>query len=247
MGRGSLRSGGEALTAPIARRSAAAAGVKRAARRATLAVGLVALSCGGAAELARAAGEELGAALPPPTGCVDALSALQGADPDPRWASPHLIVVRKGARSLQHFKAGAPARAADGAARCWRVGLGFAPEGTKQAEGDGKTPEGWYRTSDKPESSFAHAISVHYPNAEDAAQGLSAGRIDAKTAQQLRAADSAGARPAQETALGGHILIHGGGGLVDWTLGCIALDDPHLLDLRAGLPKGQRAWLRVLP
>lgn len=221
--------------------------MKRLARRLTLCGGVGALSCGGAAELARAAGEELGAALPPPAGCVDDLSALQGADPDPRWAAPHLLVVRKGARTLQHFRAGAPARGPEGVARCWRVGLGFAPEGTKHAEGDGKTPEGWYRTSDKPESSFAHAISVHYPNAEDAAQGVAAGRIDAKTAQQLRAADSAGARPPQETALGGHILIHGGGGLVDWTLGCVALDDPHLLALRAGLPKGQRAWLRVLP
>lgn len=208
-------------------------------------------ACANAAEEmkegAQAAAQVVGGALPPPAGCVEDLAALRGADPDPRWGAPHLIVVRKGARSLQHFTAGAPAKAADGAARCWRVGLGFTPEGHKEREGDGKTPEGWYRTTDKPESTFDQAISVHYPNSADADAGLSRGTITAETARQIKAADKAGRRPPQETGLGGHILLHGGGGLTDWTFGCVALDDEHLTALRRGLPADKRAWLLVLP
>ena len=35
--------------------------------------------------------------------------------------------------------------------------LGFSPTGHKEVQGDGKTPEGWYRASDKPWSTFDHA------------------------------------------------------------------------------------------
>ena len=215
--------------------------------RLLLAVVLQLGACARAAETARDAAALVNDALPAPSGCVEELEPLRGSDADPRWTSPHLLVLRKSARSLQHFRDGSAALDAEGRPRCWRVGLGFAPTGTKSREGDGKTPEGWYRTSDKPESSFAHAIAVHYPNARDAAAGLEAGTITAKTARQIERAEASGQRPPQETALGGHLLIHGGGGLIDWTLGCAALDDAHLLALRAGLPRDQRAWLMVLP
>ena len=136
----------------------------------------------------------------------------------------------------------------DGAPLCARVALApGASVGTKEREGDRRTPEGWYRTSDKPTSSFAGAIAVHYPSAEDAARGLAAGLVDAATEAQIRGAEVSGRKPPQATALGGEILIHGGGSTSDWTLGCVALEDADLARLRAALPAGMAAWAWIRP
>ena len=188
-----------------------------------------------------------GPSVEPGPRCRASLAELGVAITDPRWAAPELLVLDKAGRSLQHFQRGVARRDEAGALACWRVGLGFSPEGPKEREGDGRTPEGWYRTSDKPDSSFADAILVHYPNADDAARGQAAGRITAATAATLRSAEASARRPDQNTALGGQILLHGGGSSTDWTLGCAALDDDDLRALRAGLPASKRAWLRVLP
>ena len=137
---------------------------------------------------------------------------------------------------------------ADGQLRmCRRVGLGFSPQGHKQVEGDGKTPEGWYRTSDKPWSSFDNAIAVHYPNAVDARRAVADGRIGKKTRDTIVRASKQRRVPPQRTAMGGAILIHGGGSGTDWTAGCVALDDADLSELRAHMPAGKRANLLVLP
>lgn len=131
---------------------------------------------------------------------------------------------------------------------CWPIALGRgAPEGTKRAEGDRATPEGLYRTSDKPWSSFPGAIAVHYPGVEDARRARREGRIDAATEARILAAQARGTLPPQDTALGGQILIHGGGAATDWTLGCIALEDEHLDELRAGLRPGMRGFIAILP
>jgi len=130
---------------------------------------------------------------------------------------------------------------------CFRVGLGFAPTGHKAVEGDGKTPEGWYRTSDKPWSSFENAIAIHYPNEDDARAAATDGRIAKKTRDKIVAELRAGRVPPQYTKLGGAVLIHGGGGTTDWTLGCVALDDTDLVTLRASLGRGMRTNVLVLP
>lgn len=127
------------------------------------------------------------------------------------------------------------------------MGLGFEPSGHKQHEGDGRTPEGWYRTSDKPWSDFANAIAVHYPNDRDAAVALADGRLAAPEHDVVADALARDLVPPQQTALGGEILIHGGGSRRDWTLGCMALEDEDLTGLREALPTDQRVWLLVLP
>ena len=172
---------------------------------------------------------------------VDSLPASSLYDPDDRrLRAANTIVVDKSARALMLYRRGR----LEG---CWRIGLGFAPIGHKAVEGDGKTPEGWYRTSDKPWSSFEGAIAVHYPSAADAEAGLAAGRIDASTRDRIVAASEAGRLPPQRTPMGGAILIHGGGSMLDWTLGCVALTDEHLQELRDALPLGKQAPLLVLP
>jgi murein L,D-transpeptidase YafK len=151
-----------------------------------------------------------------------------------------VLVAHKSARRLMLFGHGR-------LQGCWAMGLGFEPGGHKHHEGDGRTPEGWYRTSDKPWSDFAGAIAVHYPNDRDASAALADGRLAASEHEVVVGALERDLVPPQRTALGGEILIHGGGSSRDWTLGCMALDDDDLAGLRARLPADQRVWLLVLP
>ena len=186
----------------------------------------------------------------PPVSCPTSMAAL--ALPgwidaaDGRLQSKHLVVVLKGARRVFRSQGGRLLRV-DGMAACWPMGLGPTPIGHKYSEGDGKTPQGWYRSSDKPWSSFYGAIAVHYPNADDAKAALADGRINAATASQITQALTTHKKPPQTTPLGGEILIHGGGAASDWTLGCIAMDNPDLDQLRASLPADQVTDVLVLP
>lgn len=167
---------------------------------------------------------------------------------DPRGRAKHLIVVRKADRVVQLFAQGhAVAGAGWNEQACYRVGLGFGPTGHKQREGDGRTPEGWYTTSDKPWSSFYAALAVHYPSIDDARAGAADGRINNATLASIEAAHRAGRKPPQTSPLGGEILLHGGGSSTDWTLGCIALDNADIDDLRSHLPQNMQVQIRVLP
>lgn len=179
--------------------------------------------------------------------CVQGVAELGLPVDDPRVLGAGLLVLSKKLRTIQYFVAGAAARTADGSLACWPVGLGFRPTGPKVEEGDGRTPEGWYRTSDKPDSAFEQAILIHYPNATDARAAQAQGRIPAALAERLIAAERGARRPDQNTALGGQLLIHGGGATDDWTLGCVALEDGDLRSLRSVMPAGQRAWLWAQP
>lgn len=180
----------------------------------------------------------------PPAGCIDSVAELPAADflraDDRRLTRGTLIVVSKRARRLMLYDEGK-------SVACYRVALGFAPEGHKTVQGDGRTPEGWYRTSDKPWSSFENAIAIHYPNADDARAAEADGRVGKRTRDQIVGAIEAGKVPPQATKLGGAVLIHGGGSSFDWTLGCVALDDDELVALRDRLPKGMRTDLLILP
>ncbi len=188
-------------------------------------------------------------AAPPPTACHPRATDLPGIDTgDPRLQSEHLIVVQKHRRQVQLFSDGAavPGAGEEGRA-CYRVGLGFTPNGHKQRQGDGRTPEGWYTTSDKPWSSFYGAIAIHYPNAADARAAREDGRIPPALQHRIAQAIETGTKPPQNSVLGGEILFHGGGSSSDWTLGCIALDNDALDDLRSHLPRSMKATVLILP
>jgi len=192
------------------------------------------------------------APLPLPTGCVDStehLGVLQEIPPHPTGLSgERLIVVRKEARKLMLFENGALFKREQGGPACWTVALAMDyPAGHKQREGDRKTPEGWYHTSDKPSSQFYGAIAVHYPNVKDADAGRSRGAITEGEHTAIIEALSRGQKPRQRTALGGEILIHGGGSSSDWTLGCVAMTNPELDVLRALLPPGLKTDVLILP
>ena len=171
---------------------------------------------------------------------------------DSRLKGTNLVVVLKDARRTMVFSEGQLAVDGDGTPACWRVALGVDnggdhPRGAKTRRGDRKTPEGWYRTSDKPWSNFAPAVAIHYPNALDARAGLTVKLVDAAQVQAIERAISEVRKPSQKTRLGGEILFHGGGSRWDWTWGCIAFDDEDNEVFRSLLPAGMRTNVLILP
>ncbi len=181
-------------------------------------------------------------------GCPEQIGQLVGDDlkDDARLLASSVLVIAKADRRILHYSGGRLLRDKEDRPFCFRVGLGFAPQGHKQQEGDGRTPEGWYRTSDKPTSQFYGAIAVHYPNEQDAKVGVTAGRITAGQQAAIEASLKNNTKPPQRTALGGEILVHGGGGETDWTLGCVALENGELDRLRASLPSAMQTQVLIV-
>ena len=133
------------------------------------------------------------------------------------------VVVEKGARRLTVFRDGE-------ALRSYRIALGFAPEGDKQRQGDGRTPEGRFRIDRRnPESAYHLSLGIDYPHADDVARARAGGYSP-----------------------GGDIFIHGqpnGIGSVatlpyDWTAGCIAVSDAEIEELWRVTPVGTEVEVR---
>lgn len=107
------------------------------------------------------------------------------------------------------------------------IALGFQPQGHKQFEGDGKTPEGTYIIDRRnPNSAYHLSVGVSYPNANDRIRALAAGRLP-----------------------GGDIFIHGDSrgpkSQADWTAGCIAVTDAEIEDIYAMIRDG--TVIQILP
>jgi murein L,D-transpeptidase YafK len=110
--------------------------------------------------------------------------------------------------------------------KTYTIGLGFSPDGQKQREGDGRTPEGDYVLDWRnPNSSFYLSIHISYPNEEDEAR-----------------ASALGVSP------GGAIFIHGEHRLDrrkrDWTLGCIAVTNKAMQEIWMAVPNGTPITIR---
>jgi len=142
------------------------------------------------------------------------------------------IVVSKGNRQLTLYSRG-------DIVRVYRVGLGFNPKDDKRTQGDGCTPEGdFYVCSRNPKSNYYLSLGLSYPNAEDAERGLRDGLISRAQRDLIVRAINARGVPPWDTKLGGEIFIHGNGSASDWTLGCVALDDPDMKELFDVIERG---------
>ena len=111
--------------------------------------------------------------------------------------------------------------------RGYDVDLGFAPDGHKTQEGDGRTPEGrYYIDRRNPNSAFYLSIGISYPNTADRAQAVTRG-VDP----------------------GGDIFIHGTPRAFrrarDWTAGCIAVTDREMREIYAMVP--MRTVIDIFP
>jgi len=120
------------------------------------------------------------------------------------------ILIEKDARRLTVYRDGE-------ALRSYRVALGSAPDGDKQRQGDGRTPEGMFHIDRRnPASTFHLSLGIDYPQAEDVARARAGGYSP-----------------------GGDIFIHGQPNgydafptlAYDWTEGCIALSDDEIEEL----------------
>ena len=117
------------------------------------------------------------------------------------------IVVKKSKRKLYLFSG-------DEIIKSYKIDLGFTPEGHKNFEGDGKTPEGSYKIDRKNANSKFHlSIGISYPNLKD-----------------RHFAELKGKLP------GGDIFIHGTDKPFrwfqrDWTAGCIALSNKEISEI----------------
>ena len=125
------------------------------------------------------------------------------------------------------------------------IGLGGKPVGTKRREGDQATPEGAYTVCVKnPQSRYFLSLGLTYPSEGDARRGLADGLIDRRDYERIARAVERGTCPPWDTALGGEIFIHGRGSGTDWTLGCVALDDPDMETLFHTARVGTRVVIR---
>ncbi|MCB5199236.1 L,D-transpeptidase family protein [Loktanella sp. TSTF-M6] len=102
----------------------------------------------------------------------------------------------------------------------YEMEMGFAPEGHKVVEGDGRTPEGAYRINRRnPNSRFHLSLGISYPNSRDIAVARAMGKSP-----------------------GGDIFIHGTPemyiGQPDWTWGCIAVTNPEIEEIYAMVRDG---------
>ena len=149
------------------------------------------------------------------------------------------IVIKKSERLLQLF---------DGEKhlRTYRMALGFAPEGDKEKQGDGKTPEGeFYIFTKNSQSKFYLSLGLSYPNIEDAERGLRERLITRKQYNAIVRAINERKMPPQHTGLGGEIYIHGGGAGRDWTWGCVALENEEVKEIFDAVPVGTN--VTILP
>ncbi|MGL4237466.1 L,D-transpeptidase family protein [Tabrizicola sp.] len=109
--------------------------------------------------------------------------------------------------------------------KSYDIGLGFAPTGHKQFEGDGKTPEGMYYISHKnPDSNYHLSLRISYPNEADIAFAEK-----------------------NEKAPGGDIFIHGAPNEKvsrrDWTLGCVAVTDREIEQIYSMVKPGTPIYI----
>ena len=133
------------------------------------------------------------------------------------------ILVEKAARRLTPWKDGA-------AVRTYGIALGSSPEGDKERQGDGRTPEGSFRIDRRNAASAYHlSLGLDYPQPEDRARAA-AGGFDP----------------------GGDIMIHGQPNALpdgvmmrgDWTAGCIALTNAQMREIWSVAPVGTVVEIR---
>lgn len=110
------------------------------------------------------------------------------------------------------------------------IALGFAPEGDKRQEGDGRTPEGRFHVDRRNGQSAYHlSLGLDYPRPEDRARAAAEG-VDP----------------------GGDIFIHGQPNALpdalmlthDWTAGCIAVSNAEIALLWDLVPLGTPVDIR---
>lgn len=150
------------------------------------------------------------------------------------WAAnePWFIVVRKSCRTLDVYRYGERQRS-------FPAVFGLNSDGSKLYEGDRRTPTGLYTIIGKRRHArWRHFMLLDYPNLHDL--------------QRYSVAMEAGDIPArgdEYAGVGGAIGIHGtdqprlNAKNVDWTFGCISLQNRDVDELASLVPVGTLVWI----
>jgi murein L,D-transpeptidase YafK len=143
--------------------------------------------------------------------------------PPPLTGQVERIVIEKAARRMQLLQDGR-------VVRTYQIALGFAPEGDKDRQGDGRTPEGEFTIDRRNDSSAFHlSLGLDYPQPADRARAAAGGYSP-----------------------GGDIFIHGQPNALperfklkgDWTAGCIAVTNVEMREIWAVTPIGTTVEIR---
>ncbi len=119
------------------------------------------------------------------------------------------------------------------------VGLGGDSDGDKEREGDRRTPTGdFYVCTRLRRSRWHRFLGISYPAPDDAKRGREHDLISPGEFGEILRAHRDRNQPPWKTALGSEIGIHGGGSGLDWTWGCIALENEAVAELFPVLPLG---------
>ena len=138
--------------------------------------------------------------------------------------------------------------------KTYPVAFGDTPAGPKRAQGDERTPEGEYELiPHHPSPSWGSCFYVCYPNEQDADQGLADGTISPQQRDRIVESLRDERKPPFGTALGGLILLHGTKEgypcqtCLNWTDGCIAMENDDLHELLEIFEPSDRPILQILP
>jgi murein L,D-transpeptidase YafK len=140
------------------------------------------------------------------------------------WKSQYTLTLYKGEVPVKTYRA--------------VFGRGF-QDGDKRMQGDRRTPEGeFYICTMNPSKRFYKFLGLSYPALKHAEYGLQSKLISPDDYATIKKAIDGRQQPPWETRLGGAVGIHGRTlrasvdwqdlGSVNWTDGCIALDNAAL-------------------
>jgi murein L,D-transpeptidase YafK len=135
------------------------------------------------------------------------------------------------------------------------VALGGSPTGPKREAHDRRTPEGEYTLLPHHASSgYGECFYICYPSERDAEEGFASGLIGPVDRNAIAAACRTKEAPPAGTHLGGLILLHGTKGRgafwqtkVNWTIGCVGMDNRDLKELLSVYNKSDRPVLTIEP
>jgi murein L,D-transpeptidase YafK len=164
----------------------------------------------------------------------DAGAPLLDDDDRLPWAAnePWFVVIRKSCRTLDVYRYGERQRS-------FPAVFGLNNKGSKLYEGDRRTPTGLYTIVDKRRHArWRHFMLLDYPNLHDLHRywtAMEAGDIPT--------------RGDEYAGVGGAIGIHGtdeptlNAKNVDWTFGCISLQNRDVDELASLVPVGTLVWI----
>ena len=164
-----------------------------------------------------------------------------GDSTDGRW-----LLIDTGELTLRVMQDGQPRLTLE------NIAIGRYGTSRNKRRADNTTPLGRYRITEiEADSVFHRFIGLDYPGIEQAEAAYREGVIGQREYQAILRAHREGLAPPQNTALGGHIGIHGLGQgdprwheTLNWTRGCIALTNDQIDTLMSWVRAGMMVEIR---